>query len=151
MLISAPLLCVSARLAQFSASRWQVYPIDVGILPHPLLHQVESGADLHREVEIVSVYLLDTLTRAVLTLESSSPVAGGGQRGRLVAALASLLRLMAPRHYCHLWDEVGDSEQLTHFLLRLMAVFRELVTEQVSTERGARCALNDFAFFLCII
>ncbi|XP_043244747.1 dedicator of cytokinesis protein 3-like [Amphibalanus amphitrite] len=93
--------------------------------------QVESGADLHREVEIVSVYLLDTLTRAVLTLESSSPAAGGGQRGRLVAALASLLRLMAPRHYCHLWDEVGDSEQLTHFLLRLMAVFRELVTEQM--------------------
>ena len=94
--------------------------------------QVEGTADLYRDVEIVSVYLLDTLTRAVLTLESSPLAAGGGSRGQLVAALTSLLRLMTPQHYCHLWEEVGDSGQLTHFLLRLMAVFRELVTEQVS-------------------
>ncbi|KAF0301190.1 Dedicator of cytokinesis protein 3 [Amphibalanus amphitrite] len=91
----------------------------------------DGDGDTGREVEILSLYLADTLVRAVLSLESTPLRTGGGQCGRLVAALATLLRLMAPAHFCHLWAEMADDEQLCQFLLRLMALFRELITEQM--------------------
>ncbi|XP_037077735.1 dedicator of cytokinesis protein 3-like [Pollicipes pollicipes] len=99
-----------------------------------LLHQLQSddpGLDLSRDVEIVSAYLVDTLVRSVLSLESAPRRTGGGQCGRLVAALATLLRLMTHQHHRHLWDEMADDDQLAQFLLRLMALFRELITEQM--------------------
>lgn len=95
------------------------------------MFQCKDSEDLTRDIEIVSVYLVDTLTRSVLSLESAPLRTGGGQCGRLVATLATMLRLMTHRHYHHLWDEMGDDEQLSQFLLRLLALFRELITEPV--------------------
>ena len=104
---------------------------DSALLSVTLCRQSDGGSDLGREVEILSVYLADTLVRAILSVDPTPLRTGGGQCGRLVAALATLLRLMTTAHYCHLWVEMADDDQLAQFLVRLMPLFRELISEPV--------------------